>query len=125
VSPLIIALGRDRSLNYALCELLKTRDIHCEPYEASSITHEELVKLGPNLVLLDLNHPKDPSLKILTAIRHDQRLQQTKVMILTTESCSKLPNLHLADAVLIVPCQIDVLETEIHYMLADLDRQNE
>ena len=123
--PVIITLGRDRSLNDALCALLSTRDIHCESYEIGSLAHEELVALRPNLVLLHLTHRKDPALEILAAVRGDQRLQQTKVMVLTTESCSQVLDLTLAHAVSIVPWQMDVLEREIHHMLAGRDRQTE
>ena len=125
MSPIIIAIGKDQMLNYALCELLKTRELHCEPYLAGSITHEELVKLSPDLVLLDVNHEKDFSLDILAAIRRDQRLKRSKVMVLTIEGCSHLRALHLADHILIKPCRIDELEAKVRHALANPSRQTE
>ena len=125
MSPLVIAIGKDRPFNYALCALLKTREIHCVPYQTGSITHDELVQMNPNLVLLDVHHRKDPCLEILAAIRRDQHLKRTKVIILTTQGCSELPALRLADDIVIKPCQIDELETKVHQALADPGYQSD
>jgi DNA-binding response OmpR family regulator len=118
--PLALIVEDDRRLGDTLVDLLELLDLRCEYGANATQARQQLSKLKPELVLLDLPLYNRIGLELLTDIRVDLRLRDTKVIVITTQEYSDTAELHLADAVLLKPFTFDSLEETISELIEDL-----
>jgi DNA-binding response OmpR family regulator len=118
--PLALIVEDDRRLGDTLVDLLELLDLRCEYGANAAQARQQLSKLKPDLVLLDLPLYNRAGLDILTDIRVDLRLRDTKVIVITTQEYADIAELQLADAVLLKPFSFDSLEETIYELIEDL-----
>jgi DNA-binding response OmpR family regulator len=111
--PLALIIGDNPALNLALSSLLEIYDINSEVPDIGTFTHAQLVTFKPELLILDFPLYRYIGISILIDTRCDLRLRHTKLIVLTTERCVGVSELRLADAILIKPFPIEVLESEV------------
>lgn len=115
--PLALIVEDDRRLGDTLVDLLELLDMRCEYSANAEQARLQLSKLKPDLVLLDLPLYNHVGLEILTDIRLDLRLRDTKIIVITNQDYSGTAEMDLADAVLLKPFSFDALEQAIYELI--------
>jgi CheY-like chemotaxis protein len=116
--PLALVIADDRRLGDTLVDLFELLGFRCEFRENAKQAKEVMRKFKPDIALIDHPFYKRTGLEILTDIRTDLRLRDTKVIVITTDDHADTAELRLADAVLLKPFSFDLLEETV-YELTD------
>jgi CheY-like chemotaxis protein len=98
----------------SLCQLLSLLDIDAQPAYGPRAALEFLLRIVPDLVLLDLNMPGVNGLEVLGYLRREPRLMDVPVVVVTAEDERLVLQRALrkgATAVIIKPASIEELET--------------
>lgn len=114
---LILVIEDDKELNANLSELLELIDFRHAAITDGAVAFEQILQFRPKLVLLDLQLPNVSGFDILTMIREDFRLCNTKVIIITSEKFIDLAKLRQADGVLVKPFTLSALRVAIECVL--------
>jgi|SRR5690606_31918620 len=115
--PLALILEGDRRLGDTLVDLLELLEMRCELIRDSKQARQQITHLKPDLVVIDLPFYKRTGLEILTDIRIDLRLRDTKVIVISTDQYTETAELDLADAVLIKPFSFNLLEETVYTLI--------
>jgi DNA-binding response OmpR family regulator len=118
--PLALIVEDDRRLGDTLVDLLEVLDLRCRYSTDAAQARQKLTKLKPDLVLLDLPLYNRTGMEILTDLRIDLRLRDTKVIVITTDQYAETAELQLADAVLIKPFTFELLEETVYGLIDNL-----
>jgi DNA-binding response OmpR family regulator len=116
-NPLVLLIEDDRRLRDTIFDLLELLDIDCMIADEEMTTRANLVTLKPDLILLDIPLRVRSALPILTDVRLDFRLRDTKLVLIAVDECADAPEFRLADTVLIKPFAIGDLETALRSLL--------
>lgn len=92
MDPLILIIEDDIDSGFIFSEALRSAGLKSEVVTDGAAAEQRLTEVVPDLVLLDLHLPLVGGIKLLHQIRHDERLRQTKVIVVTA-------NDHLTDLV--------------------------
>jgi DNA-binding response OmpR family regulator len=90
---------------------LKTAGFEVETVHDGAVAMDRLTKMQPVLVALDLHLPNVSGVEILRAIRADERLADTPVILLTADQHLAQSVANSADLVLLKPISVDQLST--------------
>lgn len=119
LKPLALIIENGRRLGDTLIDLLELLDLRCEYNYGGAQVRQQLTGLRPDLVLIDLPFHGHAGLDLLTTIRTDLRLRDTKVIVFTSDQYADTTELQLADAVLIKPFSLDLLEESVYRLIDD------
>jgi DNA-binding response OmpR family regulator len=97
--------------------LLGLIDFRYEAVTDGAVAFERVLQLRPKLVLLDLQLPNVSGFDILTSIRKDARLYNTKVIVITSEKFIELAKVRQADGVLVKLFTLSALRIAIEKVL--------
>jgi two-component system, repressor protein LuxO len=103
----------DEHLNQTLSEILALLDLKYVTITDGAVAYDQILQYQPELVLLDLQLPNTSGYDILQAVRHESRLDGTRVIIITANQFVNMADLQLADAVLIKPFTLHALSDAI------------
>jgi DNA-binding response OmpR family regulator len=103
----------DEYLNQTLSEILDLLDLKYMTIADGTVAYDQILRYQPELVLLDLQLPNTSGYDILQAIRHEARLDGTRVVVITANQFVNMADLQLADAVLIKPFTLNALSEAI------------
>ena len=102
-SPLAFVIEDDKNLSLAYAEAIEDAGFQSEIFRDGTSGLDNLKKIIPALVILDLNLPGVHGLEILKYIRGEARLAKSRVII-TTADDRTAETLHgIADIVLVKP----------------------
>jgi len=100
--PFVFIVEDDPRLNEIISITLQA-DFELETCADGNLALERLKSITPQIVVLDLNLPGTPGKEILTHIRSDERLAQTKVILTTADDRQAETLDNNADIVLLKP----------------------
>lgn len=100
--PLVMIIEDDPTLNQIFTITLNS-DFDTETYTDGVTALARLAKVVPALVVLDLNLPGIPGREILSQIRADDRLAETRVILATADEQQADMLNERADMVLLKP----------------------
>lgn len=118
--PLALIVEDDRRLGDTFTDLLELLGLRVACSADGAQARQQMGKLRPDLVLLDLPLYNRTGTELLTDLRIDLRLRDTKVIVITTEQYAETAELRLADAVLIKPFSFDLLEATVKRLTSEL-----
>lgn len=102
--PLSILLERDNELADLCCRVLAVNGFEIERVMTREEALTRLELETPEMVIIDLGHPIDKAVKdIVYRIRHDDRLANTRSVILADDKKLAAPFKKSADKILIKP----------------------
>jgi DNA-binding response OmpR family regulator len=100
--PLVMIIEDDPTLNQIFTITLSS-DFETETYTDGGTALARLAEVVPALVVLDLNLPGTPGREILSQIRADERLANTRVILATADERQADMLYERADMVLLKP----------------------
>jgi DNA-binding response OmpR family regulator len=100
--PLVLIVEDDPTQNQIFTIALKS-DFQVETFADGDSANARLDEVAPALVILDLNLPGAPGKEILTKIRGDKRLSETRVILATADEQQADMLNEKADIVLLKP----------------------
>jgi DNA-binding response OmpR family regulator len=100
--PLVIIIEDDPTLN-EIFTITLTSDFETETYTDGGTALARLAEVVPSLVVLDLHLPGTPGREILSKIRADDRLANTRVILATADERQADMLYEKADMVLLKP----------------------
>lgn len=114
----ILVIDDEESIRFAVdagLEFLGDYDVHFAKDGTQAI--EELRKLSPNLVLVDLVLPSVSGMDVLEAIRKDPEISRPERVVLMTGHANPIDDEHLADIgidrILPKPFKLEQLKTAL------------
>lgn len=106
-----LVIEGDRDLLQSLCEVLGACGVDAAPAETGERAIAQLERgLVPDLVLLDLQLPRMSGEEVLQRLKEDGRWRHVPVAAMAAHSRRLLEVLPLADAVLLKPFTLEMLE---------------
>lgn len=113
--PLALVIEDEEDLAAIFSRVLDMGQFECKAVRDGYVALEQLATILPDLVLLDLHLPHVSGVDILHQIRASERLNHTRVVIITADLVKAETLATMADAVLIKPIRIkQLLETVMH-----------
>jgi two-component system cell cycle response regulator DivK len=110
--PLALVIEDEEDLASIFSRVLDMGQFDCQSVRDGYMALEQLATTLPDLVLLDLHLPHVSGVEILHQIRASERLNHTRVVVITADLAKAETLVTLADAVLIKPIRIkQLLET--------------
>ena len=100
--PLVMIIEDDPTLN-EIFTITLTSDFETETYSEGETALARLAQVVPSLVVLDLHLPGMPGREILSKIRADERLANTRVILATADERQADMLYDRADMVLLKP----------------------
>ena len=112
------ALIIEDEVNMALIfsKALEIANFNSEIIHNGKIASERLSVIIPNLIVLDLHLPGASGIDILEQIRADERLSETKIMVVTADLIRAEALQRDADVVLIKPVSVKQLINAATYL---------
>ncbi|MCB0210862.1 MAG: response regulator transcription factor [Anaerolineae bacterium] len=110
-NPLALIIEDDSKLAYLFAEALQMAEFETETIQNGQIALDRLAVTVPTVVVLDLHLPDLSGSDILAYIRSDQRLDPTRVMIVTADAFKAEHLRSEADLVLLKPVSLIQLST--------------
>jgi diguanylate cyclase (GGDEF)-like protein len=120
--PFALIIEDDRDTAALFRQVLELAGFQTEIIMMGKIALERLAVLTPDIVLLDLHLPGISGMDILNQVRADERLTETRVVIVTAHSHLAESLQAEADLVLLKPISIDQL-TDLVLRLHPTDEQ--
>ena len=114
----ILLVEDDEHFNKSLTDIFELLDLKHETVTDGTIAYRQILEYQPELVLLDLQFQNASGYEILKAIRHEARLDGTRVIIMTGNQFVNMADLQLADAVLIKPFTLNALREAVEIVTA-------
>ncbi len=108
-TPLALIIEDDPKLSTIFAETLKLAEFKTETIADGQVALERLTTIVPDVVVLDLHLPHVSGREILHQIRADDRLAQTRVMIVTADAAMADSLKDEADLSLLKPVSIHQL----------------
>ncbi len=122
-NPFALIIEDDPYLATIFAEALQMAEFETEIAEDGQSALTRLALTTPAIVLLDLHLPHVPGSDILTQIRADKRLAQTRVLIVTADALKAETLRNEADLVLLKPISFHQLR-DLAKRLRPLDTSN-
>lgn len=113
--PLALVIEDEEDLASIFSRVLDMGKFRCQAVRDGNLALEQLALTLPDLVLLDLHLPHVSGVEILRRIRANERLNHTRVVVVTADLVKAESLASLADAILVKPISINqLLETVAH-----------
>ncbi|MCB0196347.1 MAG: response regulator [Anaerolineae bacterium] len=110
-NPLALIIEDDSKLAYLFAEALQMAEFETETIQNGRSALERLALMMPAVVVLDLHLPDLPGSDILTYIRSEKRLNNTRVMLVTADALKAEQLRNEVDLVLLKPVSLIQLST--------------
>lgn len=101
--PIALVIEDDFDASFIFSKALETLGFNTEIIDSGEQAIERLKEVVPEIIVLDLHLPEISGLTILQAIRQDERLAATKVIVASADPRSVEIIRELANIVLIKP----------------------
>jgi DNA-binding response OmpR family regulator len=108
-NPFALIVEDDPKLAFIFAEALQIADFEVEVVQDGQTALERLSVTTPAVVVLDLHLPRFSGVDIMTHIRADERLVQTKVILATADAIRAEQLRSKADLVLLKPISFNQL----------------
>lgn len=113
MNPQALIIEDHFELGDIFADLLTFMGIQAEVVRDGKLAAQRLKEVVPEIVLLDMHLPNVSGRQLLAQIRADQRLSQTKVLVMTADSQQGESLRREADVVFIKPVALDQIQTTI------------
>ena len=123
-NPFALIIEDDPKLAFIFAEAIQLADFETEIVRDGRAALDRLAVTRPAIVILDLHLPQLSGLDILTHIRADQRLAQTRVILATADALKAEHLRSEADLVLLKPISFHQLNA-LARRLRPPDSQND
>jgi two-component system cell cycle response regulator DivK len=110
-NPFALIIEDDPRLAHIFAEALRIAEFEVEIVQDGKAALGRLAATTPTVVVLDLHLPHLSGADILTQIRADQRLAETRVIVATADAMRAEPLRNKADLVLLKPISFHQLTT--------------
>ena len=117
-TPLVLLVEDDYRLCDTISDLLQLLEIEYRVTQNATNSLASLIALKPDLILLDLPACRRGDHNIVTDIRLDFRLRQTKLVLIADDEYPDAPKVRVADAVLKKPFLVGELESVLRRLLS-------
>lgn len=118
--PLALVIEDEEDLATIFSRVLDMGKFESQAVRDGHVALERLAMTLPDLVVLDLHLPHVSGVEILHQIRANERLKNTRVIIITADMVKAESLANLADAILIKPIRINqLLELATHLCQSD------
>jgi DNA-binding response OmpR family regulator len=115
----------DHDISFLFSQALKAAGFKCEVALSGDEALERLAVTRPDVVVLDLHLPRVAGTDILHQIRADERLEGTRVLVVTAHPSMARTIDNEADLVMLKPVGFRQIRDLVSTLVADLESEEE